>query len=153
MNDDDDYADTESLRTSVRDRSPAPSDFTVQQSVSASRSSTMLPPYAQHFTPYPPSYASRPPPLPPRDHSVASSRASLPAWQESDNDLDGRRKLLVIYIHGFMGAETSFQSFPRHVHDLASILLSNSHVVHTKIYPRYRSKDAIQVARDHFSAW
>lgn len=68
-------------------------------------------------------------------------------------DHDGRRKLLLIYIHGFMGNETSFRSFPAHVHNLLAILLSDSHVVHTKIYPRYRSKNNIRIARNDFSKW
>ncbi|EME87919.1 uncharacterized protein MYCFIDRAFT_118736, partial [Pseudocercospora fijiensis CIRAD86] len=64
-----------------------------------------------------------------------------------------RRKLLLVYIHGFMGAETSFRSFPAHVHNLLAILLSETHVVHSKIYPRYRSKGRISNARDDFSRW
>lgn len=65
----------------------------------------------------------------------------------------GRRKLLLVYIHGFMGNETSFQGFPAHVHNLVTVLLSNSHVVRTKIYPRYRSKKPIHVATEDFSRW
>lgn len=52
-----------------------------------------------------------------------------------------------------MGNETSFRSFPAHVHNLLAVLLSDSHAVHTKIYPRYRSRRNIQVARDDFSKW
>ncbi|MCJ1329594.1 hypothetical protein MMC10_006274 [Thelotrema lepadinum] len=65
----------------------------------------------------------------------------------------GKRTLLLIYIHGFLGDETSFQSFPAHVHNLATHLLSDSHVVHTKIYPKYKSRKAIEFARDGFSDW
>lgn len=64
-----------------------------------------------------------------------------------------RRKLLLIYIHGFMGNEMSFRNFPAHVHNLLAVLLAESHVVHTKIYPRYRSKRNISFARDDFSGW
>lgn len=64
-----------------------------------------------------------------------------------------RRKLLCIYVHGFMGNETSFRSFPAHVHNLLAVLLSETHAVHTKIYPRYRSRRNIACARDDFSAW
>jgi pimeloyl-ACP methyl ester carboxylesterase len=64
-----------------------------------------------------------------------------------------RRKLLCIYVHGFMGNETSFRSFPAHVHNLLAVLLSETHAVHTKIYPRYRSRRNITCARDDFSAW
>lgn len=52
-----------------------------------------------------------------------------------------------------MGNETSFRSFPAHVHNLLAVLLSDSHAVHTKIYPRYRSRQSITVARDNFSRW
>ncbi|EMD90252.1 hypothetical protein COCC4DRAFT_187465 [Bipolaris maydis ATCC 48331] len=81
----------------------------------------------------------------------SSSTQSLvpdPALEDS-----GRRRLLLIYIHGFMGDETSFRSFPAHVHNLVTVTLADSHVVHTKVYPRYKSRDSLQVARDNFSAW
>lgn len=64
-----------------------------------------------------------------------------------------RRTLLLVYIHGFMGNETSFKSFPAHVHNVLTVTLSESHVVHSKIYPRYRSRKAIEHARDDFSNW
>ena len=65
----------------------------------------------------------------------------------------GRRKLLLVYIHGFMGTETSFKSFPAHVHSILSISLADSHVVHTKIYPKYQSRKNVSYARDAFSNW
>lgn len=80
----------------------------------------------------------------------SSSTQSLGITDEAQN---GRRTLLLIYIHGFMGNETSFQSFPAHVHNLVTVLLANSQVVHTKVYPRYRSKEALQVATEAFSKW
>lgn len=52
-----------------------------------------------------------------------------------------------------MGNETSFQSFPAHVHNLVTVKLEGSHVVHTKIYPKYKSRKAIEFARDAFSDW
>lgn len=52
-----------------------------------------------------------------------------------------------------MGNETSFQSFPAHVHNLLTVKLDGSHVVHTKIYPKYKSRKAIEFARDAFSEW
>lgn len=58
-----------------------------------------------------------------------------------------------MYIHGFMGDETSFRSFPAHVHNLLTVLLAETHVVHTKIYPRYRSKRNISFATHDFSQW
>ena len=60
---------------------------------------------------------------------------------------------MLVYIHGFMGNETSFQSFPAHVHNLLTVKLDGSHVVHTKIYPKYKSRKAIEFARDAFGEW
>lgn len=119
----------------------------------------------------------RPPPLPPRTSSVAAPppytsddarRSELISQQWKSHDprsssthslvptesgRDGRRTLLLVYIHGFMGNETSFQSFPAHVHNLLAIAVAETHVVHTKIYPRYKSRRAIEYARDDFSTW
>ncbi|KAI0525538.1 hypothetical protein F5B22DRAFT_346256 [Xylaria bambusicola] len=84
----------------------------------------------------------------PRTSSTQSLAPSLPAYEEIE-----RRKLLVIYIHGFMGNDTSFQSFPAHVHKYLKLALSDSHVVHSKIYPRYKTYKSIEIARDNFSTW
>ncbi|KHO01508.1 uncharacterized protein MAM_00509 [Metarhizium album ARSEF 1941] len=64
-----------------------------------------------------------------------------------------KRKLLLVYIHGFYGNDQSFQSFPAHLHALLKELLVDTHVIHSKIYPRYKTYKAIEVARDNFSAW
>lgn len=61
--------------------------------------------------------------------------------------------MLVVYIHGFYGNDQSFRSFPAHVHNYLRDALAYSHAVHTKIYPRYKTYRAIEVARDNFSAW
>lgn len=93
------------------------------------------------------------------DPRASSSDSLTPSDDNTAEDLQHqphpqrRRKLLCIYVHGFMGNETSFRSFPAHVHNLLAVLLSDSHAVHTKIYPRYRSRRNIQVARDDFSKW
>jgi hypothetical protein len=120
---------------------------------------------------------SGPPPLPPRAQSASApppystddqrrSELISEQWRShdprsssthslvpSESARDGRRTLLLIYVHGFMGNETSFQSFPAHVHNLLTITLADTHVVHTKIYPRYKSRKAIDFARDDFSTW
>jgi pimeloyl-ACP methyl ester carboxylesterase len=64
-----------------------------------------------------------------------------------------RRTLLLVYVHGFVGNDMSFRSFPAHVHNLLTSYLAESHVVHTKIYPRYKSRKNISYARDDFSNW
>ncbi|ROW02672.1 hypothetical protein VSDG_01853 [Cytospora chrysosperma] len=82
-----------------------------------------------------------------RDPRSSSTQSLLPSLNE------GRRTLLVIYIHGFMGNNTSFQSFPAHVHHYLREELSETHVIHSKVYPRYKTYKAIEVARDNFSKW
>ena len=56
-----------------------------------------------------------------------------------------------------MGNETSFQSFPAHVHNALCQILQEredtKYVVHTKIYPKYKSRNKIEIARDIFSDW
>ncbi|KAI1822912.1 hypothetical protein F4861DRAFT_512756 [Xylaria intraflava] len=116
------------------------------------------------FTPDP----KKPPKLPPRAGSASqtpagppfgglyndprsSSAESLPPPPEYEEV--ERRKLLVIYVHGFMGNDTSFQSFPAHVHKYLKLALSDSHVIHSKIYPRYKTYKSIDIARDNFSTW
>lgn len=86
-------------------------------------------------------------------HSTDPRSSSMHSLVPSESSRDGRRTLLLIYIHGFMGNETSFQSFPAHVHNLLAMTLAETHVVHTKIYPKYKSRRAIEFARDDFSDW
>ncbi|KAJ4148052.1 hypothetical protein LMH87_002540 [Akanthomyces muscarius] len=109
------------------------------------------------------------PPQRPNDGLLASSSigigystnldASDPRTSSSQSliapatEFDTRRSLLVVYIHGFYGNDQSFRSFPAHVHAFLTELLSETHIVHSKIYPRYKTYRAIQVARDNFSAW
>lgn len=105
----------------------------------------------------PPSYAKSPPRYhsQPLDQSWAtqdprssSTESLVPAESGA-----GKRELLLIYIHGFLGNEDSFSSFPAHVHNVVTQTLAETHVVHTKIYPRYKSRKAIEHARNDFSEW
>lgn len=64
-----------------------------------------------------------------------------------------KRRLLLVYIHGFLGSEASFHDLPVHIHDLLGSILSESHVVYTRIYPRYKSHGEVQMAVNQFSAW
>lgn len=84
------------------------------------------------------------------DPRASSTHSLVPSM---DGTADSRRRLLIIYIHGFMGNNSSFRSFPAHVHNFLRDLLAETHVVHTKIYPRYKTYKSIDVARDNFSAW
>jgi hypothetical protein len=83
----------------------------------------------------------------PRSSSMQSLRPVESAGASS------RRTLLLVYIHGFMGNENSFKSFPAHVHNVLTVTLAETHVLHSKIYPRYKSRKPIEHARDDFSNW
>jgi len=83
------------------------------------------------------------------DPRSSSTQSLVPSLREKE----GKRTLLVIYIHGFMGNDSSFRSFPAHVHSFLREALVDTHVIHSKIYPRYKTYKAIEVARDNFSAW
>jgi pimeloyl-ACP methyl ester carboxylesterase len=82
-----------------------------------------------------------------------SSTQSLVSSAKGSAAGDQRRTLLVVYIHGFMGNNSSFRSFPAHVHSLLKSLLAESHSIHTKIYPRYKTYKSIDVACENFSKW
>ncbi|KAL8763611.1 MAG: hypothetical protein Q9184_000611 [Pyrenodesmia sp. 2 TL-2023] len=64
-----------------------------------------------------------------------------------------RRRLLLVYIHGFMGNETSFQNFPSHVHRSLSQQLLATYTVDSVVYPRFKTRKKINVAGDDFSGW
>lgn len=82
--------------------------------------------------------------------SRLSYNLSLPSLHGSDSS---KRRLLLIYVHGFMGSEASFRDLPAHLHDLLTAMLSESHVVFTRIYPRYKSHGELQTAVEQFSSW
>ncbi|PVH67676.1 hypothetical protein DL98DRAFT_368356, partial [Cadophora sp. DSE1049] len=81
----------------------------------------------------------------------SSSTASLRPTQSLAQQTP--RRLLIVYIHGFLGSEESFGSFPAHLHFPLTERLAATHVVHSKVYPRYRSRRPITYARDDFSNW
>jgi len=83
------------------------------------------------------------------DPRSSSTQSLTPVHSAGPN----RRRLLLVYLHGFMGTETSFKSFPAHVHNLLAMSMADSHVVHTKVYPRYQSRKNVAYARDDFSNW
>ncbi|KAK1780398.1 hypothetical protein QBC45DRAFT_372475 [Copromyces sp. CBS 386.78] len=89
-------------------------------------------------------------PADPRTSSTHSLAPSTPTGSYRDSQ---RRTLLVIYIHGFMGNDSSFRSFPAHIHNFLREALAETHAIHSKIYPRYKTYKSITVARDNFSNW
>lgn len=84
------------------------------------------------------------------DPRTSSTQSLVPSVAGST---DSRRRLLIVYIHGFMGNDSSFRSFPAHVHNFLKEDLAETHFIHTKIYPRYKTYKSINVARDNFSKW
>lgn len=86
--------------------------------------------------------------------SRESSSQSLAPSTYGDEDTEGRRRrLLIVYIHGFYGNDQSFRSFPAHVHGYLKTALRDTHVVHSKIYPRYKTYKSMDIAVENFSAW
>jgi pimeloyl-ACP methyl ester carboxylesterase len=85
------------------------------------------------------------------DEGKSSSRHCLSFTTFDDNG--ECRQLLVIYIHGFIGNDDSFQSFPLHVHRVLQRKLIATHRVCSKMYPRYKTYKAFHLARDDFSDW
>ena len=63
-----------------------------------------------------------------------------------------KRKLLLIYVHGFLGDETSFKQFPAHVHHCLTDALKER-VIHTKVYPKYKTRQKMEQVREIFSDW
>ncbi|KAJ5081499.1 hypothetical protein NUU61_009763 [Penicillium alfredii] len=82
------------------------------------------------------------------NYSVSSLSLPRPGPQDTN-----KRRLLLVYVHGFMGSEASFHDLPAHLHNLLTSLLSESHVVYTRIYPRYKSHGEMRTAVHQFSAW
>ncbi|KAK4179179.1 hypothetical protein QBC36DRAFT_84770 [Triangularia setosa] len=89
----------------------------------------------------------------PRMSSTQSLVSSTAGMSMEEHGQPRRRKLLVIYIHGFMGNDSSFRSFPAHVHAFLKETLAETHIIHTKIYPRYKTYKSIEVACENFSKW
>ena len=65
----------------------------------------------------------------------------------------GKRKLLLIYIHGFCGSEQSFGQLPLHVHDSVRQGLPETHALYSMIYPQYETRHAMHIAVERFSRW
>ncbi|VUC36888.1 unnamed protein product [Clonostachys rosea] len=127
-----------------------------------------IPPSAASSSLYPPPppYEPQPSGTPPAPSPYSLNKGHGSSLQSADprtsstqsicsvvSESDQRRTLLVIYIHGFYGNDQSFRSFPYHVHAFLRSALADSHVIHSKVYPRYKTYRAIEVARDNFSEW
>ncbi|RAK74495.1 uncharacterized protein BO72DRAFT_470862 [Aspergillus fijiensis CBS 313.89] len=53
----------------------------------------------------------------------------------------------------FEGSKASFSDFPAHVHTALTDLLSESHLIYTRVYPRYKSRGELRTAVENFSEW
>lgn len=82
-----------------------------------------------------------------------SSHQSLPQFSDIFDRTTEKRRLLVIYIHGFCGSEESFAQFPSHVHSFVKQALCDTHIVYSKIYPRYETRNNMDIAVDKFCRW
>ncbi|KAG9097476.1 hypothetical protein FS749_006186 [Ceratobasidium sp. UAMH 11750] len=58
--------------------------------------------------------------------------------------------LSLVFVHGFRGDHTSFQSFPT---DLHLHLLEKISKLQTYVYPTYKTTRPLELARDHFLDW
>ncbi|KAL8727958.1 MAG: hypothetical protein Q9166_005723 [cf. Caloplaca sp. 2 TL-2023] len=94
------------------------------------------PPYTEESQSVP-----RAPTLPPRQSPITPPVAG------------GKPKLLLLYVHGFTGNESSFQIFPTDVHNRISQRLKDVCEVQSMIYPKYKSRKKIEFARDELSSW
>lgn len=161
-------AQPESRRLGSEDRSTPPSPTVTSRlsppSLTSQSSLTLASPRPSHDPTHLAPYAALRSPA--QDGGGVLHAAGSPSWSYNDprsssmvslrpshSSSDGRRLLLLVYIHGFLGSETSFKSFPAHVHNILTASLADTHVVHTKIYPRYKSRRNISYARDDFSNW
>ncbi|CAG8099361.1 unnamed protein product [Penicillium salamii] len=86
-----------------------------------------------------------------RSHDSTIWNPSLP--MPTDHTDLHKRRLLLVYIHGFMGSEASFLKFPAHVHDCLDTFLGGSHIIYTRIYPQYKCRGEMKDAIDQFSTW
>ncbi|KAF8513260.1 hypothetical protein BU17DRAFT_77225 [Hysterangium stoloniferum] len=59
----------------------------------------------------------------------------------------------IVYIHGFQGDHTSFQSFPTDLHNALELLLPAHISLKSTVYPTYQSKKPIALAATNFLRW
>ncbi|KAJ4113411.1 hypothetical protein NW765_011010 [Fusarium oxysporum] len=77
----------------------------------------------------------------------------LPQSFNGSDLVTDKRKLILIYIHGFCGTEESFGQFPSHVHSFLKQALGDTYVVYSKIYPQYETRNSMDIAVKNFSRW
>ncbi|CAO3665702.1 unnamed protein product [Rhizopus stolonifer] len=60
-------------------------------------------------------------------------------------------KLLLIFVHGFRGSDTSFKEFPNRLQTI--LTNSTSANVEVDVYPSYKTAGELKIAVDNFSSW
>lgn len=94
----------------------------------------------------------QPSPPDPRSASQVSLLPAAAAAAATDNA--PTRKLLLVYIHGFMGNESTFHAFPAHLHNLMCVTAAPlGYIMHTKVYPKFKTRHSILAAAEAFSRW
>ncbi|KAF2863234.1 hypothetical protein K470DRAFT_211246 [Piedraia hortae CBS 480.64] len=63
------------------------------------------------------------------------------------------KTLLLIFIHGFKGNDSTFSSFPRHLRVALSVTLDPLITVKTKAYPRFETRGDLSSCVDNFTKW
>ncbi|KAK6344332.1 hypothetical protein TWF696_007971 [Orbilia brochopaga] len=92
----------------------------------------------------------------PTDTRTSSTASLLPPPDVAEAIRTGEssaRTLLCVFVHGFVGDETSFRSFPAHFHELLTVLVQETHVVHTKVYPKFKTRDKLSYAVEDLGRW
>ncbi|KAJ7835983.1 hypothetical protein B0H13DRAFT_2678258 [Mycena leptocephala] len=59
----------------------------------------------------------------------------------------------LVYIHGFQGNDTSFQTFPTDLQEHLSAIIPSYLNIKSSIYPTYKSRKHIALATQNFLAW
>ncbi|KAI7900777.1 uncharacterized protein BX663DRAFT_532179 [Cokeromyces recurvatus] len=67
---------------------------------------------------------------------------------EKTNNLD---RLLLVFVHGFRGTDTSFKDFPNRLQTLLTNTIKAN--VNALIYPSYKTAGDLRIAVENFSSW
>ncbi|KAJ7644969.1 hypothetical protein FB45DRAFT_301304 [Roridomyces roridus] len=65
----------------------------------------------------------------------------------------GETVVHLVYIHGFQGNDTSFQTFPTDLHEHLCVKIPAHLKLKSSLYPTYKSRKPIAQATDNFLSW
>jgi hypothetical protein len=63
-----------------------------------------------------------------------------------------RRSLLLVFIHGFKGSDTTFRGFPQDLQAVLSHSLSHLRVLHA-VYPSFETRGDLGLCVANFKEW